>query len=330
MNDFIKWLESDGNILFSNVDICLIDKSVGYGLFTKENVRLNEVLIKIPEKYIITADFVSNIKEYADILNRFVFDSSELLALFFAFERVYFDYFCKQLGSLNDGTAYFVQWTLEMPNGFKHFLNCRKELMNEKRNESDFWWKSYIGILPRNFSTPLFIYYLKENGNAKIKEIASQLPIETKEKLLGQLDELIIFEEKFLKLLLNSFEGDTFQIAKTLSQDSIVFWREVCCWAWHIVNTRSIFTENLSLHSVDKQKSCDKNQKICSKKKNKTDEENFGGSLALVPLVDMLNHSPDASVYFQLIRVCGYNLRTLLLEYHPVSLVHCLLFRFDI
>ena len=57
-------------------------------------------------------------------------------------------------------------------------------------------WKSYIGILPRNFSTPLFIYYLKENGNAKIKEIASQLPIETKEKLLGQLDELIIFEEK--------------------------------------------------------------------------------------------------------------------------------------
>ena len=91
-----------------------------------------------------------------------------------------------------------------------------------------------------------------------------------------------------------------------------------------------MFTENLSLHSVDKQKSCDKNQKICSKKKNKTDEENFGGSLALVPLVDMLNHSPDASVYFQLIRVCGYNLRTLLLEYHPVSLVHCLLFRFDI
>uniref|UniRef100_A0A914LG02 Uncharacterized protein n=1 Tax=Meloidogyne incognita TaxID=6306 RepID=A0A914LG02_MELIC len=140
MNDFIKWLESDGNILFSNVDICLIDKSVGYGLFTKENVRLNEVLIKIPEKYIITADFVSNIKEYADILNRFVFDSSELLALFFAFERVYFDYFCEQLGSLNDGTAYFVQWTLEMPNGFKHFLNCRKELMNEKRNESDFWF----------------------------------------------------------------------------------------------------------------------------------------------------------------------------------------------
>lgn len=167
--------------------------------------------------------------------------------------------------------------------------------MNEKRNESDFWWKSYIGILPRNFSTPLFIYYLKENGNAKIKEIASQLPIETKEKLLGQLDELIIFEEKFLKLLLNSFEGDTFQIAKTLSQDSIIFWREICCWAWHIVNTRSIFTENLSLHSVDKQKSCDKNQKICSKKKKKTDEENFGGSLALVPLVDMLNHSPDAS-----------------------------------
>ncbi|CAK5062269.1 unnamed protein product [Meloidogyne enterolobii] len=292
MNDFIKWLESDGNILFSNVDICLIDKSVGYGLFAKENVRLNEVLIKIPEKYIITADFVSNIKEYSDILNRFVFDFSELLALFFAFERVYLDYFCKQFGSLNDGTAYFVQWTLEMPNGFEQFLDCRKKLMNEKRNESDFWWKSYIGILPRNFSTPLFIYYLKENGQAKIKEIACQLPIETKEKLLGQLDELIVFEEKFFKLLLNSSEEDASQIAKELSQDSIIFWREICCWAWHIVNT-SIFTENLSLHSVDKQKSYDKNQKNCSKKK--IDEENFGGSLALVPLVDMLNHSPDAS-----------------------------------
>ena len=47
MNDFCKWLESDGDILFQKVDIRLIDKSVGYGLFVKENVRMNEVLIKV-------------------------------------------------------------------------------------------------------------------------------------------------------------------------------------------------------------------------------------------------------------------------------------------
>ncbi|KAL7078590.1 hypothetical protein ACQ4LE_002045 [Meloidogyne hapla] len=296
MNNFSKWLESDGNILFSNVDIRLIDNSVGFGLFAKENVRMNEVLIKIPEKFIITAHFVSNIKEYADILKRFYFDSSELLALFFAFERVYFDYFCKQTGSdLNNEAVYIVQWTLGMPNGLKQFLDCRKEFFNEKRNESDLWWKSYLGILPRNFSTPLFIYYLKENGQTKIKEMASQLPIETKERLLGQLNELNIFEEKFLKLIFNSFDGDNAN-NEEMSEDSLSFWREICCWAWHIVNTRSIFTENLPFHSlVNKQKSSDKNQKRYSKKKKSTEEdENFGSSLALVPLIDMINHSPDA------------------------------------
>lgn len=66
---------------------------------------------------------------------------------------------------------------------------------------------------------------------------------------------------------------------------------------------RSIFTENLPFQNlVDKQKSSDQNQffkkRNSKNKKSKEEEINFGGSLALVPLVDMINHSPDAQVYF--------------------------------
>jgi hypothetical protein len=51
-------------------------------------------------------------------------------------------------------------------------------------------------VLPRQFGTPLFKYYLEEDGEEKIKGIAAQMPQQIKDKLLGQLTELKSFEQK--------------------------------------------------------------------------------------------------------------------------------------
>jgi hypothetical protein len=65
---------------------------------------------------------------------------------------------------------------------------------------------------------------------------------------------------------------------------------------------RSIFIENFTCFNLeDKQESSEQTQ-FCKKrnfknKKAKDREEHFEGLLALVPLVDMLNHCSDAQVF---------------------------------
>ena len=90
MNDFLQWLndaqtknDEDG-IVCPKVELVLIDHSTGYGLFAKEDAKQNEILIKvclfllishifyfqIPHRFLITAFFVANIPEYAQIIQQ--------------------------------------------------------------------------------------------------------------------------------------------------------------------------------------------------------------------------------------------------------------------
>lgn len=88
MGEFQEWLKkqiANGNdgISFPKIELKSFDESMGYGLFATEDIRQNEILIKvmrlifyyiemfiaqIPAKFMITAQFVADIPEYANIL----------------------------------------------------------------------------------------------------------------------------------------------------------------------------------------------------------------------------------------------------------------------
>uniref|UniRef100_A0A183CAN2 NADH-quinone oxidoreductase subunit C n=1 Tax=Globodera pallida TaxID=36090 RepID=A0A183CAN2_GLOPA len=87
----------------------------------------------------LTAGMVADIPEYAYIMERVQLDPAEVLALFFCFERVHFDYFCEQP---TDGVPFLVQWEMEIPPGFAHFIKMRKSRRPHQKSTDDddeFW-----------------------------------------------------------------------------------------------------------------------------------------------------------------------------------------------
>ncbi|KAF7633964.1 SET domain-containing protein [Meloidogyne graminicola] len=217
---------------------------------------------------------------------RFSFDSSELLALFFALERIYFDYFCKQTSNdLNDETLYIVQWEMEIPNGLKNFLGSRRDLLMKIRRKTIyvFSYKLFVEILHRYSSQIFFnssIYLLfNKNGKDKLKEISSQLPLECRERLLEQLSELAIFEGKFFNFLNDTPNEEITKNLTEMSEHSITFGKKFAA-GQHIVNTRSLFTEKFAFFLFKIL------NKTSFKKKNSTEDEENTLRLKCVPLFD--------------------------------------------
>uniref|UniRef100_A0A914IA68 SET domain-containing protein n=1 Tax=Globodera rostochiensis TaxID=31243 RepID=A0A914IA68_GLORO len=341
MANFERWLHTqqqrgDGQLLWPKVELRrpVDDESMGYGLFAREDIRLNEIAIKVPERTMLTAGMVADIPEYAYIMERVQLDPAEVLALFFCFERVHFDCFCEQSA---DGVPFLVQWEMDIPPGFARFIQMRKSRRPHQKSADDddeFWWRPYLGILPLRFGTPLFRHFLRGDDFCRLRRVADKLPQEAKSKLLGQLAELRVLEKKLFNLLYpfsncvqkangrRSLEGETFDASNfdKLPRESIEFWREMCCWAWHVVNTRCIFLTTAIPRGTMPAAAADSNggrvggcdgrwtaggQKIFQRvhiqlpitvttTDRGEEEEDYGGSLAIVPLVDMLNHSTDA------------------------------------
>ncbi|KAL3073864.1 hypothetical protein niasHT_036859 [Heterodera trifolii] len=351
--NFERWLHQqsaadDGGqrqFLWSKIELRPVEdddgEAMGYGIFAREDIRLNETAIKVPERMMITAGRVADIGEYAEMMERVPLDPCEVLALFFCFERVHFDYFCDQ--STPRG-PFSVQWPLDIPPGFARFMKMRGKRRKKSADDGEICWRPYLGILPLRFGTPLFRHYLRDpSGDVRLRRLAAKLPHEAKNKLLDQLAELRKLERKLFTLLYASkFDQKTNYMSKTFERDdemqfvdkvpkeSVEFWREMCCWAWHVVNTRCIFVPNLPFHPlVDRSHFAEGDGaqhprgettggKKCRRRMGRTkddagggtqtagtvngygsdregdQDEDYGGSLAIIPLVDMLNHSTDA------------------------------------
>ncbi|KAL3073300.1 hypothetical protein niasHS_016995 [Heterodera schachtii] len=348
--NFERWLHQqsaadDGGqrqFLWSQIELRPVEdddgEAMGYGIFAREDIRLNETAIKVPERMMITAGRVADIGEYAEMMERVPLDPCEVLALFFCFERVHFDYFCDQ--STPRG-PFSVQWPLDIPPGFARFMKMRGKRRKKSADDGEISWRPYLGILPLRFGTPLFRHYLRDpSGDVRLRRLAAKLPQEAKNKLLDQLVELRKLERKLFTLLYASkfdqktnwthktFErDDEMQFVERVPKESVAFWREMCCWAWHVVNTRCIFVPNLPFHPlVDRAHFTEgdgerhprgetKRGKKCRRRMGWTkddagqtagtvngygsdregdQDDDYGGSLAIIPLVDMLNHSTDA------------------------------------
>ncbi|CAI5438590.1 unnamed protein product [Caenorhabditis angaria] len=104
-------------------------------------------------------------------------------------------------------------------------------------------WSPYLKVLPQTFDTPAF---------QKIDYNLQELPLEIRKYWIDQKLEIEQITTKLLRLF------------PELTADKIL-------WAWHVVNTRCIFVENIEHDKVD---------------------NSDGDTIAVIPFVDMLNHDP--------------------------------------
>uniref|UniRef100_A0A1I8AIL7 SET domain-containing protein n=1 Tax=Steinernema glaseri TaxID=37863 RepID=A0A1I8AIL7_9BILA len=113
--------------------------------------------------------------------------------------------------------------------------------------KSDSFYAPYFAMLPRTFNTPLF-----QGIDIELNE----LPRVERATWVRQQKEITALYDKIPKIR----PGTT---------------KEEMLWAWHVVNTRCIFVENLGVHEEL--------------------DNSEGDKVAVIPFVDMLNHSPDPS-----------------------------------
>ncbi|KAI1713533.1 SET domain-containing protein [Ditylenchus destructor] len=139
-----------------------------------------------------------------------------------------------------------------------------------KRNNNMDWLLIYQDVLPKNFSTALALVTQinstdelikqEKRKSAIIKQILQDLPSTGRQLFHNQLDEF--------KRLCN-------KISSVLDG-----WKDVqlFSWGWHVVNTRCIFVDSPSVtrwHAL-------------------VDSSKTGDTIAVIPIVDMLNHDIGA------------------------------------
>ena len=146
-------------------------------------------------------------------------------------------------------------------------------LITEQRKGEDSVWTPYLRSLPKEFDTPTYF-----------EEIwAQDIPCEVQRKILEQENDIRSSFQRLKKSICHYTETshsrrksrcECFQ-ALSIMSDKRITYSEVR-WAWNVVNTRCVYL------------SCQQDRK---KQINPTDV-NF----ALMPLLDLLNHSPNANV----------------------------------
>ncbi|VDK51547.1 unnamed protein product [Anisakis simplex] len=219
METFLKWVHTEG-CHFDGVEIrrCLDADDSGYGIFALRTFRINETIISVPPKLMITAGAIADTQKYKEILKRGRLQPFEVLVVFFLLEQ-----------------------------------------------STDSVWSPYLDILPKSFSTPAFT-------ESAINP--DYLPLSVRQMWINQQSELKNMFEKvghLNSLIVHSYHP-RFKICDVLKPSKQEPSWQHFLWAWHVVNTRCIYIENKPHPLVDN----------CN-----------GDTLAVIPLVDMLNHAND-------------------------------------